>query len=55
MSWGYGWVFLDFVKKWKELIEEYGFKSALCLWKKFLSYPFVITKQTRLTKFMDIG
>jgi hypothetical protein len=55
MSWGYLWVFPGFVKKWKGLIEKYGFKSALYLWKKLLSFPFVITRQIKLTKFINLG
>ena len=55
MSWGYSWVFPGFVKKWKELIEKYGFTSALYLWKKFLTYPFKITRQIKLTKFLCFG
>jgi hypothetical protein len=47
MNRGYSWVFPSFVRKWKELIEKYGFKSALYHWKKFLSYPFVNTKQIK--------
>jgi hypothetical protein len=55
MSWGYLWVFPGFVRKWKGLIEKYGFKSALYLWKKFLSLPLVITRQIKLTKFINLG
>jgi hypothetical protein len=54
MSWGYGWVFPGFVRKWKELVEKYGFKSALYLWNGFLSYPFAITRQVKLTKYVNL-
>jgi hypothetical protein len=39
MSWGYSWFFPSFVKKWKEIIEKFGFKRALYLWKLSMSYP----------------
>jgi len=52
MSWGYSWVFPGFVKKWKGFIEKYGYRSALFLWKGFLSRPFIITRQIKLTKWV---
>lgn len=52
MSWGYSWVFPAFVRSWKRLIETYGFKRGLELWNKLLSSSFLVTRQTRLTKFM---
>jgi hypothetical protein len=52
MSWGYSWVFPAFVSSWKRLIEKYGFKQALFLWSKLLCSPFVVTRQTHLTRFM---
>jgi hypothetical protein len=55
MSWGYSWVFPGFVKKWKEFIGKYGFNRGLYLWKKFMTYPFAITKQIELTKFIGFG
>jgi hypothetical protein len=36
MSWGYSWVFPAFVSCWKRLIEKYGFKQALYLWRRLL-------------------
>jgi hypothetical protein len=52
MSWGYSWVFPGFVKKWKALIAKYGFENALYLWKRFLSSPFLVTRQIKLDRFM---
>lgn len=52
MSWGYSWVFPAFVKSWKSLIEKYGFKQALSLWKRLLCSNFVVSRQVRLTRFL---
>jgi len=52
MSWGYSWVFPAFVGCWKHLIEKYGFKQALYLWRRLLCSSFVVTRQVRLTKFL---
>jgi hypothetical protein len=52
MSWGYSWVFPAFVGCWKRLIEKYGFKQALYLWRRLLCSSFVVTRQVRLTRFL---
>ncbi len=52
MSWGYSWVFPAFVSCWKRLIEKYGFKQALCLWRRLHCGSFTVTRQVRLTRFL---
>jgi len=52
MSWGYSWVFPAFVSCWRRLIEKYGFKQALYLWRRLLCSEFIVTRQVRLTRFL---
>jgi hypothetical protein len=53
MSWGYSWVFPAFVSSWRHLVEKYGFKRGLELWNKLLCSPFIVTRQVRLTRFLN--
>jgi len=55
MSWGYSWVFPGFVMAWKRLVEKYGFKRGLELWRKLLTELPVNTRQIKLTKFLHLG
>jgi hypothetical protein len=52
MSWGYSWVFPAFVNCRKRLIEKYGFRQALYLWRRLLCSSFTVTRQVRLTRFL---
>jgi hypothetical protein len=56
MSWGYSWVWRGFTKTWKHIIEVYGYKSGLWVWKQMLCFFLLVwSGQVRLAKFMDRG
>jgi hypothetical protein len=54
MSWGYSWVWHAFVKTWKCILEVYGYKNGLWIWKRMLCFfPLIWSRQVKLTRFMN--
>jgi len=55
MSWGYSWVWRGFTKTWKHIIQVYGYKSGLWVWKQMLTlFPITSSRQQKLTKFLPV-